>query len=330
MKKIIIVLLFGCILITGCKGNNKERIVGDLENKLNKIKGYNLEGELTVHNNDEVYNYNIDVSYKKDNYYRVEFVNTSNQHRQVLLKNDDGLYVLTPSLNKSFRFQSDWPYQNSQIYLLDSLFKDIINDKDRKIISKDDNYIVTCKVNYPNNSKLYSEKIILDKKNNIKKVSVLDDKGIEKMVMEVNNIKYSPKYKKDYFDVDTIMENREDEKIDNVGVLEDIIYPLFLPSGTKLVNEDVVKKNNGERVIMTYDGEKSFVLVEETADVFDEFTIIPTAGEPFFLMDTLGVVSGNSLSWTSSGIDYYLVSDVMSEEEMIEVAQSIGGTLSTK
>ena len=59
------------------------------------MRGYNLISELTIHNNDEVYHYNLDVGYKKDNYYRIEFVNTSNDHRQILLKNDDGVYVVT-------------------------------------------------------------------------------------------------------------------------------------------------------------------------------------------------------------------------------------------
>ena len=47
-------------------------------------------------------------------------------------------------------------------------------------------------------------------------------------------------------------------------------------------------------------------------------------------MDTLGVMTDNSLSWTSGGIDFYLVSDVMSQDELIEVAQSITGIVSMK
>lgn len=331
MKKIIFLFLVVlCLLITGCGNSSEMSIVKNLEKKYSKLKSYEVSGELTVHNNDDVYNYDILVSYLKDNYYRVEFTNKSNDHRQILLKNDEGLYVLTPSLNKSFRFQSEWPYQNSQIYLVETLVKDIVSDKNRKFEKKDDNYVFSTKVNYPNNSKLINQKIIYDKNLKPLKVSVFDDKGIEKMVMEYKKVKLSPKIDKKIFDVDTIMDSKSEEKTDEVGVLEDVIYPLFLPNGTKLVNEDIIKKDNGERVIMTYDGEKSFLLVEETADVFDEFTVIPTSGEPFLLMDSLGIVTDNSLSWTSSGIDYYIVSDVMSGEELIEVAQSIGGTLSIK
>ncbi len=329
MKKILVVFIGGLFLLTGCFGNHEKNALQDLE-KVLQLKSYEVKGDLTVHNNDDVYHYKVEVLYQKNNHYRVEFTNTSNQHSQILLKNKDGVYVLTPSLNKSFRFQSDWPYNNSQIYLLDALVRDIVNDKNRIYEKKENQIFFSTKVNYPNNSKLVSQKIIFDKKLKPVKVSVLDENGIEKMFFEFNKVNYSPKISKDTFSIDSIMDSKETEVTDDVGVLEDIIYPLVLPSGTKLTNEDIIKKSNGERVLMTYDGEKSFLLVEETADVFDEFTVIPTSGEPFLLMDSLGVITNNSLSWTSSGIDYYMVSDVMSREELIEVAQSIGGTISIK
>ena len=40
--------------------------------------------------------------------------------------------VVTPSLNKSFKFQSDWPYNNSQSYLLESIADDIKEDEESK------------------------------------------------------------------------------------------------------------------------------------------------------------------------------------------------------
>ena len=46
-------------------------------------------------------------------------------------------------------------------------------------------------------------------------------------------------------------------------------------------------------------------------------------GEPYMFMDTIGALSDNSLTWSSGNIEYYLVSDVMNQEELIEVASSI-------
>lgn len=239
------------------------------------------------------------------------------------------VYVITPSLNKSFKFQSDWPYNNSQIYLLGALVNDLKNDNDLVLNKKDDKYIFKSKVNYVNNTKLSYQKVVLGNNLDFEKVIVYDKDGIEAMTMVFDNIDYSYKFKKNDFDLDTIIDNNEEE-LEKTGNLDDVIYPLYIPSGTKLVNEDKINKDNGQRVIMNYDGDKSFLLVEETSDVFNEFTIIPTIGEPYLLMDTLGVATSNSLSWTSGGIDYYLVSDVMSQNELVEIAQSISGIVSMK
>ena len=326
MKKIIFAVLISCLLLTGCGKYDKNNIISNLEKKIKN--GYKLSGSLNVINNDENYNYDIDV-YKENNNYKVILTNKSNDHTQVILKNKDGVYVLTPALNKSFKFQSDWPYNNSQIYLLNALINDLKDDENLAYNKKDNKYIFKSKVKYVNNKKLDYQKVVLDNDLDFEKVIVYDKDGIEAMTMIFDNIDYSYKFKNDEFNLDTIINNSEEE-LEETGNLDDVIYPLYIPNGTKLVNEDKIDKSNGKRVIMNYDGDKSFLLVEETSEVFSDFTVIPTIGEPYQLMDTLGVATNNSLSWTSGGIDYYLVSDVMSQNELVEVAQSISGIVSMK
>ena len=257
--------------------------------------------------------------------YKVILTNKANDHTQIILKNTDGVYVLTPALNKSFKFQSDWPYSNSQIYLLKSLVNDIKNTKDIKFEEEKSGYKIVTTVNYPNNSKLVEQVIELNKKRDIKKVKVYDDNHAVCMSMTFKSIDYSPIFKKDYFDLNEVMGTYsiDEETTKKTSELEDTIYPLVVPTNTKLVSEEKIKKDIGDRIIMTFDGDKPFLLVEETAVVEDEFTIIPTYGEPYQLMDTLGVMTNNSLTWTSNGIEYYIVSDVLNQDELVEVAQSI-------
>ena len=226
-------------------------------------------------------------------------------------------------MNKSFKFQSNWPLNNSQIYIFSSILNDIKRDNDKVVVENDESYIITTKVNYPNNISLVKQKIYVDKDANIKKIEVIDTNGIVMMVMTFNKINESPKFDSNYFDLDSIVSDIEVKDEDVSLTIDNIIYPLYVPSGTVLAQEERVEKNNGERVILTFDGEKPFLLVEETSNILKDFSIIPIFGEPSFLNDTVGAITDNSLSWTSGGIDYYLVSDVMGKTELIEIANSI-------
>ena len=321
MKRI---LLCFCLLfiITGCSKDTSVNIIKKFSNKVNSCNSYYLSGDLELRNNDEVYNYEVEVSYEKDSKYKVLLKNKANKATQIILKNSDGVYILTPSLNRSFKFQSDWPYNNSQIYLLKALIDDIKNSF-IKFNEKSNYYVIETKVNYPNNTNLVKQKIYIDKKILLKKVEVYDSDDIESMKLEVKKLDYSPSFKDDYFDLNTIMSSSEKNNNEEVSSIEEAIYPLLIPTGTSLSNEERIKKTKGERVLMTFDGDKPFLLVEETVDINDELTIIPTNGEPYQLMDTLGVMTNNSLSWVSNGIEYYLVSDVLSISELTQIAQSI-------
>lgn len=334
MKKIFLVLLMiSCCFVTGCFGNHKNDVLKDIKKQYENLKAYELTGDLEIVNNDDVYNYDVKVIYQKKDKFYVSLKNSANNHEQIILKNEDGVYVLTPSLNKSFKFQSDWPYNNSQVYLIQSILDDILNDEERNLVENESGYVFTTNVNYPNNRKLIKQNVTFDKKLNLKKVSILNENDIPQMTMTFATIDLSPEISNDTFDLNKIMgtaseENNTDNKENNETsqsskVLENTIYPLYIPTGTVLASEEKIDKTGGERIIMTFEGEKPFLLVEETASIEEEFSIIPTYGEPYLLIDTVGALTDSSISWNSNGIDYYLVSDVMSQDELIDIARSV-------
>lgn len=343
-KKIFFLIMLLCIFVTGCFGGDKNDVVKKLEKKYNNLKSYKLTGDLQIINNDDIYNYDVKVIYQKKDKFNVSLKNKSNNHEQIILKNEDGVYVLTPSLNKSFKFQSDWPYNNSQTYLISSIINDILDDEDRSIVEDENNYLITTNVNYPNNRKLVKQIVKLDKDYNLKEVKVVDENGVEQMKMTFTTIETNQKVDANTFNLDDIMGNNQTSPTptpdinntcttgncnDNTSTnletstLEDTIYPLYIPTGTKLSSEEKIDKNNGERIIMTFEGEKPFLLVEETSSVEEEFSIIPTYGEPYLLIDTVGALTDSSITWSSNGIDYYIVSDVMSQDELVDIARSI-------
>ena len=368
MKKKILFLMifFFTLLLVGCGKYGEDDAIKDFKKKIDKADSYRVTGTLEITNNDDTYQYTVDASYKKDNNYRVSLINKSNNHEQIILKNSDGVYVVTPSLNKLFNVNVHL-LLFSQIYLLSSILNDIKNDTERKFEEKDGNYIFTTKVNYPNNTELSKQVITLDNKLNLKTIEVQNNNGITQMTMKFDNIDYNSNFNSNYFDLNSIIDNIEnpDDKLKNnikdnndnnqttkdkntttennnnnnindkapdnnkdktteqSSAIDDIIYPLYIPTGTSLIDKEKVSKTDGERVILTFDGEKPFLLVEETSSVSDEFSIVPTLGEPYLLIDTIGALTNNSITWSSNGIDYYIVSDAMSQIELIEIASSI-------
>lgn len=338
MKKILLsILLIFTFCLTGCGKYDEKDVLNELTKKIDKSSSYYIEGTMELMNNEDIYNYAVKVSYKEGDYYRVHLTNTTNNHEQVILRNDEGVYVVTPSLNKSFKFQSDWPYNNSQVYLLSSLLDDLTNDETKTFEETEENYIFTTIVNYPNNPKLVKQKIYITKDIDIEKVEVLDTNNNVQIKMTYTKTDLNSKFNDDYFKLNTLIkestsedntkektdDTKEDEKTKETATIEDIIYPMYLPTNTYLKNQEKVDKEDGQRLILTFDGDSSFMLIEETVSTSEEHEIIPTYGDLELFSDTIAVVNDNSVNWVSNGIEYYVISDVMAKSEILEVARSI-------
>ncbi len=362
MKKIFLFLILGSLLITGCSIRKKDASE-EFSKKIENASSYYVEGSMDIINNEDTYTYDVKVSYQKDNNYKVELTNISNNHKQVILRNSDGVYVVTPSLNKSFKFQSDWPHNNSQVYLLGSLVEDLNNDENKTVEETKDGYTLTSIVNYPNNKKLVKQKIMLDKNYEVKEVTVLDDSDNMQIKMVFNKIDLKSEFDDNYFKLNELIkeDTREEnnntntnentntndninsteekntntntnnnntntnnsEKTENTATIDDIIYPMYLPTNTYLTSQETINTDDGQRLILNFSGDSPFTLIEETVSYEEEHVIIPTFGELTHLSDTVGVVNDNSVNWFSNGIEYFVVSDKLSTDELLEVARSI-------
>lgn len=331
-KKILFILLIGVFLLSGCGKTSESSIIKDLEKKINNAKSYYIEGTLEIVNNEDLYTYDVEVSYAKGDNYKVNLVNKVNNHQQVILRNSDGVYVVTPRINKSFKFQSDWPYNNSQVYLLGPLLDDILSDENRTFTKDGDNYKILVAANYPNNKKLVKQEILLDKDANIKKVTVMDTDGNAEITMNFSKIDLGSKFNDNYFDLKEIIDVKEETpdsgsesttETKQTSTIDDVIYPMYLPANTYLSNKEKVSKDSGERLILTFDGDNPFMLIEETVTYEEEHLIIPTYGELELMASTVAVVNDNSVNWIDNNIEYYVVSDKLSKSELLDIARSI-------
>ena len=135
-----------------------------------------------------------------------------------------------------------------------------------------------------------------------------------------------PTFKDDYFKLESLIDEECCKDKETSALMDDIVYPLYLPSNTYLSTKDTVNTESGNRVILTFTGDSPFTLIEEKTVANSEFEIIPVYGEPLMLSETMGALSSNSLYFTSNNVDFYLSSDKLSGNELLTIAESITGS----
>lgn len=319
-------------VLGACGDKSKEDVIAKLEETLEEMSGYQTQATMQLKTSEKEQRYEMDIAHKKKAYYRVLLKNEQDEEgSQIILKNDDGVFVLTPALNKSFKFQSDWPTNSSQPYLYQSLVSDIQKDKDASFRTTDNYYVFETKTNYQNNMTLPSQELYFDKKTFTPvMVKVMDTDG--KAVVEVSFTKFTldPTFEDNMFDMEQNMTSSlfgipvfADEQAEAEEELR-VLYPNEL-LGSELIETTEVDIEDGQRVLLSYQGEKNFTLVQE------KYTTSPTtvmkpktvAGEPVSLGFTVAAQTSAALEWSHQGVDYYLASEDLTKEEMIEVATSI-------
>lgn len=321
MKKIVLLILVGFIL-AGCGKPKGEEIIKKFEKIVKESTGYNLVANMEIVSNEETYKYDVNVIYKEGDYYKVSLINNENSHEQIILKNEDGVYIITPALNKSFKFQSEWPYNSSQSYILNSITKDLTNDSERSYEENNDKYIFISKVEYPNNSSLKTQRLTFDKDETLEKVEVLDGNNNPMITVNIEKIDYKSKIDKEIFELKNNIEEDFSNEENVSKEIDDIVYPMYLPSNTSYQGEETINNDNVQRVILTFTGEKPFILVEETTNVSKDFEISQTAAELVIYENIIGNLTDTSLSWHQNGIDYYIVGQNLSSEELLQIASS--------
>ncbi|MGL4820486.1 MAG: LolA family protein [Bacilli bacterium] len=319
---------FALILVvglTGCGMRTKDDVLGALNKKVEGMKGYKVEATLEVANKQDPQTYNIEIWHNKPNFYRVSLKNATRNQHQMIIRNESGVYVLTPALNKSFKFQSEWPLNTSQAYLFESLIRDIVKDPEATFEQVEENFVFTTKTNYPNAAQMPKQRITFSK--TLVPLGVDIYNANDEVVVKVafTNMRFDPSFESDDFDPDKNMRVSLTEMpamAPIAGPLT-VVYPAFIPANTVKESEQTLASELGDRTIIVYGGEKPFTLIQEKSAVLATTASIYTNGEPVDLGVAFGSVTDQSVSWSYNGVDYFVSSDTLSKDELIQVASSM-------
>lgn len=334
MKKkygILVMIVFGLVLVlAACGEKTQEDVVEKLESKLEAMNGYKAKAVMTMNTGQEDQKYKINIWHKKKDFYRVKLTNDQDEKgSQIILKNEEGVFVLSPALNKSFKFQKEWPENGSQPYLFQSLVNDVVKDKEATFEVTDKHYVFQTNTNYQSNNNLPYQKIYFDKKTYTPVMVKVMDKDKNPLVeVKFSEFNTDPSFKEDDFTMDKNMTTaKSDEAVSGNGKTNafTVVFPLYT-AGSELTKKKEVALENGKRITMTYTGDKHFTLMEEKMEVLPTMTSPQVVnGEIVNLGHSIGALSENSIEWTNNGVNFFLASEELTREELIHVAKSVQG-----
>ncbi|MGL4821236.1 MAG: outer membrane lipoprotein carrier protein LolA, partial [Bacilli bacterium] len=90
MKKwatVVLALLLVTVTLTGCGMKSKEDVVEALKTQAEEMKGYKVNATLTIENNEDPQNYEVEIWHNKPTLYRVSLKNAKRNQHQLILRN---------------------------------------------------------------------------------------------------------------------------------------------------------------------------------------------------------------------------------------------------
>jgi outer membrane lipoprotein-sorting protein len=212
MRKItwtLVMVMCVAILLVGCGKKDASDVIADLDKTINKLESYEGAGTMTLHTGTKPQQYSVDVWYQSPSFYRIALKNSTKDVTQIVLKNEEGVFVLTPQLKKSFRFQSDWPEKQGQAYLYHTLIQSILQDNNRQFTTEGNTYVFDVVSNLQNHS-LVRQRVWLAKKDySPLRMEASDAESNVLLDVTFTSFEFNKKFDEDSFDMERNMMSYE-------------------------------------------------------------------------------------------------------------------------
>ena len=357
---IVAVAMVLTAILSGCGSKDATSIVKDLDKVMSKMESYQGRGTMTLYTGQQPLNYQVEVWYQKPNYYRISLTNEKRDITQIVLRNDEGVFVLTPSLNKSYRFKSDWPDNQGQVYLYQTLVQSIQADNSRQFARDKDTYVFDVMAGNYLNRAFARQKIWLARDNYAPRHVEVTDTNNNKMVeVKFDSFEFDKKFEDGAFDMarnmgkapdaqqpkddaakdsgassaDTEADSEDPDaaadegEADQSETMPSVMMvepdPESLPAGVYLLDQSEVRLVDSMGVLLRYTGTYDFSILEMVPK--DE-AVSSSSGTMIDLGFTIGMLSGDeakTLTWSYDGIEYRMTTVDLPQDDMIRVAQSM-------
>lgn len=322
-KKIMIIAAAAVVVIAFLFLFLREKPFEDrLQQTLGSLNSYLLEGVMEVAEGEDTKSYDVSVKYLKQDdqdYFRVAMKDSGMNQEQEIIRNAEGVFVVTPTLNQIFKFQGNWPSNSLKPYLLQSM-REIAADESAQIEQTEEGYQISAGVTYPNNRNFTQQEMVFSDDLKIKSVQIFDDDHVLQMKMLFSKVDYEPGLMAEDFQVPQQLEK---ETAAEPIADEDLPLMPMETFGAVLSNSSVVENDGKVQYVLEYTGEKNFTIVEEVAESEETTQTIIMSGSLVDGLNMVGRYDGNHMTSVINSVRYTIYSDDLSEEEMSAVLQSM-------
>lgn len=297
-----------------------------LKNMQRDLSSYHMEATMDIISGEDERNFVVKVSYLKqdsEDLFRISLYDKNINQEQLLLRNNEGVYVLTPTLNQIYKFKSDWPLNSPKPYLYHSIVDVLKGEYDIKNVS--DGYIITSLVDYSSNPNWYKQEVKLSKDYKPLWVQISDKNNMVVVNVTFTMVDMDPSFEDDVFNVDENMKKAKEEMTSQVtSTLDDLpLLPVGVDINSSLKESTKATVSGNTKFILTYEGEKDFTIVEQMSSIYDEVTTIEVDGELVELYDGFGVYTSSSLYYSYNGVEYKIYSNELTVAELIDIANGM-------
>lgn len=327
-KKITVIVLILAVLGVGVWKVffSKPSISDTLESVNKDLTSYQLEATMELNNGEEQRNFTVNVSYAKKedkDLFRVSLYDTTINQEQIMLRNEEGVYVLTPTLNQVYQFKSGWPLNSAKPYIYQSLLEVFDGEYTTKKVS--DGIVVTSTPTYKNAPHYAKQEIKFTNDLTPLWVHIYDEAGNVLVNVTFTNVEKGVEFSEDFFNLSKNMEeSRQNLTSDTSSSFDDL--PLMV-NGTTLnvsVKDQTNASIDGEKVyIVAYEGDASFTVVQKIIEGSEEMSITEVEGELVLLVNGFASLEEDKVTYLYNGVECVIYGDNLTVASYIDIANGL-------
>lgn len=299
-----------------------------MEKKMEALYGnlqqYQLEGDMEITNGEDIKNYTLTIGYcLKDgvDLFKVDMYDKTINQSQQILRNADGVFVITPNLNQVFQFEGDWPLNSPKPYLLHTI-KDVLNGE-HEMTKQENGYLISSVASYSSVPSLCRQEIFLDK--NAKPMWMIGYDTDDSMVLKITfrTVDTEATFDDQYFSVpkESMKETVSGSALQDVE--EGLPWYPMQTFDAILTDENTVVVNGAKQHVLEFSGDKSFTLIQKPASSNDSIRVEAVSGTLIQDLDFIGYYRENCLTVMSELTEISIYSSDLGLDEMIQVVQSL-------